>query len=481
MLALISGCLSLPAMDSGGSSTVNLMTQGRLGDFQDDGWEGYACSFAEWTSCVNSTTNCNNTRSSCRKCTSKLNPTKEPITCTRSAQGQTQFQFPAGGIFPVMEQFTLPPNTAIIGAANPNDPNDKTRQQTDIQRHTWFIVPRKAALCGDDPWCSDSTSKGKTACTGDPRTHRQGFLMSSNTTLRDINFQGADLGRAASEGVLCGPGAIELPGCLSGSGCDSWGSAANGEGVVSNVQVQNVRLSDAVQRADINQMHGDCNTGEALDDSGAHVRAHQVSVWVAKLPSSEQDKHSNILVQNLVSMNSRADGFNVHGAVRGLTLEDSHIENSGDDCIGVWSTGIENMVVRNMTAANCAVSAGAQSNWGSCVGTYAFQSLAVEGLRCYDPFVDNAGCEARTHWTAIHINKAFDQDCMPLGARLSLSGIEYFASVRPNTPLDRAKCGQCKPCCGQCGDEGFSHLKIDYADSSVPTGSCMSVHSGPGC
>jgi len=28
----------------------------------------------------------------------------------------------------------------------------------------------------------------------------------------NVNFQGADLGRAASEGVLCGPGAIELPG-----------------------------------------------------------------------------------------------------------------------------------------------------------------------------------------------------------------------------------------------------------------------------
>ena len=48
-------------------------------------------------------------------------------------------------------------------------------------------------------------SLGPTACIGDPRTHRQGFLMSSNSMLKNINFQGADLGRAASEGTLCGP------------------------------------------------------------------------------------------------------------------------------------------------------------------------------------------------------------------------------------------------------------------------------------
>ena len=66
---------------------------------------------------------------------------------------QTLFYFPAGGVFPITEQFTIPPNTAIIGAENPNDPFNKTRQQTEISRQTWFIVPKNAALCGDDPWC----------------------------------------------------------------------------------------------------------------------------------------------------------------------------------------------------------------------------------------------------------------------------------------------------------------------------------------
>merc|ERR1712046_329432 len=104
--------------------------------------------------------------------------------------------------------------------------------------------------------------------------------MGNKTMLKNINFQGADLGRSMIEGTLCGPGAIELPGCLSGEECESWGQGqTNGNGVVHNVVVQNVRLSDAVERADIKQMHGRCQNGEALDSNGKHVRAHQVSFW----------------------------------------------------------------------------------------------------------------------------------------------------------------------------------------------------------
>ena len=477
-------CIAL--ISAGTSTTVNLMTEDALGDFEDEGWEGYACRFADWTSCVNSTTSaagCAAADSPCRRCRSTRSPGREPITCARAGSGQLQFHFPPGGVFPVTEQFTLPPRTAIIGAANPTPAAPQATQQTDVGGMTWFVVPRSAALCGTDPMCKDATGTARGLCVGDPHTHRQGFLMGTNTTLKDISFQGADLGRAASAGTLCGPGAIELPGCVSGDGCAAWGGGAtSGEGgVVSGVRVENVRLSDAVQRADVAMMAGDCATGEALDADGGHVHAHQVSVWVAKLPASEQRKHTDVVVTNLVSMNSRADGFNVHGAVDGFVLRDSHIENSGDDCIGIWSTGIANMAITNVTAKNCAVSAGKQSNWGSCMGTYAFGSLAVEGLRCYDPFTSTAGCNDRTHFSAIHINKAFAVDCMPLGATLSLSGVEYFASAAPQTPLDRAKCGQCRPCCGKCSAAGFDNLTVAYLDGTVPAGSCMAVHTGAGC
>ena len=459
------------------SSTVSLMTENELGDFNDEHWDGYACAFSDWATCVNSTSDCGAANLACEKCTSKRSGRNESITCERVGD-QNHFRFPPGGIFPVTEQFTIPQKTAIIGAANPTAIDNKARQQVDVAGQTWFIVPKTATLCCDDPMCQDASAKVPTACVGDPRTHRQGFLMSSYSTLKNVNFQGADLGRAASEGTLCGPGAIELPGCISGEGCPSWDDGANGDGTVQHVLIQNVRLSDAVKRADIRQMHGDCKSGEALDGDGNHVRAHQVSVWVAKLPSAETGSHSNILIDNLVSTNSRADGLNVHGAVRGLTLRESHIENSGDDCIGVWSPGIVNMTIANMTASNCAVTAGAQTNWGSCMGTYAFKSLKVDGLACYDPFEDAAGCNARTHFTAMHLNHAFANDCMPTGASLSLSGIEYFTSETPDVPLQRPKCGQCRSCCGPCSFAGFDELTIVYADTSVPEGSCMNVNAG---
>jgi len=448
------------------------------GDFEDQDWEGYACSFAEWATCVNSTSvPCDDPQSSCRKCTSTRSGRNESIQCAQVGD-QMQFRFPPGGIFPVMEQFTIPPNTAIVGAGNPNNPENKARQQTNIASQTWFVVPKRVTLCADDPWCF-RWARGPTACSGDPKTHRQGFLMSNNTMLKNINFQGADLGRSMIEGTLCGPGVIELPGCLSGEGCESWGQGqANGNGVVHNVVVQNVRLSDAVERADIKQMDGKCQNGEALDRNGKHVRAHQVSFWAAKLPNSESAQHSNIRIENLVSMNSRADGLNIHGAVQGLLLQDGHIENSGDDCIGIWSAGIENMTIRRMTTVNCAVTAGAQGNWGSCVGTYAFKSLEVENLTCYDPFLATAGCPKRTHYTAVHLNHAFTNDCMPKGASLSLSGIAYVASERPDTPLQRAKCGQCRECCGPCSYDGFDQLSVNYLDESVPEGSCTSISAG---
>ena len=121
------------------------------------------------------------------------------------------------------------------------------------------------------------------------------------------------------------------------------------------------------------------------------------------------------------------------------------------------------------------------------MGTYAFQSLSVDGLTCRDPFEtlppDAAKrCHPRTHYSAIHLNKAFSEDCMPLGATLSLARVRYVASARPDAPLARPTCGQCVhpgECCGGCSDAGFDNLTVTYLDGSVPAGSCMK--EGAGC
>ena len=137
------------------------------------------------------------------------------------------------------------------------------------------------------------------------------------------------------------------------------------------------------------------------------------------------------------------------------------------------------MTLQNMVAKNCAVTAGAQGNWGSCMGTYAFKSLAVDGLACYDPFPSAKGCNARTHYSALHLNHAFQADCMPSGAVLSLKAVGYFASAQPGTPLTlRPKCAQCRSCCGGCSLAGFDNLTVRYEDGSVPRGSCMRENAG---
>lgn len=59
----------------------------------------------------------------------------------------------------VVEQFHLPSHTSIIGADNPNDPADKTRQNIEIAAHTWFVVPRSVTLCRSDPMCAAASKK----------------------------------------------------------------------------------------------------------------------------------------------------------------------------------------------------------------------------------------------------------------------------------------------------------------------------------
>ena len=128
------------------------------------------------------------------------------------------------------------------------------------------------------------------------------------------------------------------------------------------------------------------------------------------------------------------------------------------------------------------VALGADASAAMARGLQAAESAAInlasrEGITGIEMAVQQW---ARTHYSAIHLNHAFAKDCMPLGATLSLSGIEYYASAQPGVPLQRPKCGQCRSCCGSCSFDGFDQLAISY-DASVPKGQCLSAHTGPSC
>ena len=80
------------------------MTEDALGDFAEEDWEGYACPFLSWATCVNTTTTCHDVHAACRACTSKLSGRN--IACADDGP-QRVFFFPPGGVFPITEQLSL--------------------------------------------------------------------------------------------------------------------------------------------------------------------------------------------------------------------------------------------------------------------------------------------------------------------------------------------------------------------------------------
>merc|ERR1719414_266237 len=75
------------------------------------------------------------------------------------------------------------------------------------------------------------------------RRLRKGFLMYSNTVVKNIAFQGKDTIRPLDNGALCGGGVFETPGCVHNR-CE-FPHLMTGDGKpVTNVLVENVRIND---------------------------------------------------------------------------------------------------------------------------------------------------------------------------------------------------------------------------------------------
>jgi hypothetical protein len=72
------------------------------------------------------------------------------------------------------------------------------------------------------------------------------------------------------------------------------------------------------------------------------------------MPETRFGVCNNVIVRNLSSHGSWADGLNVHGAHTNLLIEDCTIRNSGDDAFAMWSTkdGMKNVTFRNNVAYN---------------------------------------------------------------------------------------------------------------------------------
>jgi hypothetical protein len=289
--------------------------------------------------------------------------TKGGVTCTwemnqENGQRGRHFKFPAG-TFTLSYQVYVPSNTVIEGANTPNDVNDPEKKpQQDEQ--TFFVVDADAGLSDGRPYCKHVS--GVTA-----KQLRPGFLLSSNTTVYNINFQGADTRRGSDNGDLCGGGVFETPGCVRSEDCE----ANTGDGkAVQNVHIENVRLNDLYY--DEHEFRANPTT----------MPASQVALWVP--PTMDGTQSQNISVTGLVSMYTHADGINFHGGSF-CRVENSFVARTGDDIFAVWNSEGRDIEFKNCTGLcpGCAMGLGVNGfSW--CVATYGFQSVSYTDITCLD-------------------------------------------------------------------------------------------------
>ena len=306
------------------------------------------------------------------------------IACADDGPIRT-YRFPAGS-FSLSQQVWLPARVAIEGVADPNVAG-QPRTRPDLRSQTLFL----ATSHGCDGNITTPTMGWPMPQVEVPngggaklpiKCLRKGFLMASDTTVRNVNGQGlAEDGQGylqsdepQSYAGLNGGGFFELPGCITsyavGGTCGRKAEPANhGEGGdhgahfvtgtgggrgVSNVLIEDVRLNDALDTS--------------MDPhAGAGERASWAGFWSAMPPvvagggvvggGGASDggvggvvvggaetlapgaAHTNVTLRRIVAMRTLRDGINVHGAVRGWTGEDLHFENQGDDVFAVWGAG----------------------------------------------------------------------------------------------------------------------------------------------
>jgi len=323
----------------------------------------------------------------CSKSSSPLDikiPPKSPggndavVTCTLLEHGMKDYVFPPG-IFEIDEQLLIPDNTSITGANNPNDVQPTETPDWNIQ--TLFLATRGAVAYAMQ-YCH----------ARDMVTTRVGFVLSSHVSVRNIAYQGIDTIRPDDNGALCGGGAFETKGCAENDCKKSSVNNGGSDGVGSHhVKIENVRLNDYYHREDAAKIgahvHGNTNCSHGTQGccfcKPNGVRASQVVIWVPETRNSEGTQH--LRVNNVVSKSSQADGINLHGYVRDAWIQNTLIENTGDDTYAVWGAALspENITFSNNVAVNPGI---LRPRWyGNCVATYGLKNVVFQNLTCRAP------------------------------------------------------------------------------------------------
>lgn len=320
---------------------------------------------------------------------------KPVLTCTQQKRRpddggdpilHNEYRFSAG-IFEIGEQLLVPRHVSIIGAVNPNgDPQNGVPPPPPDQ--TTLFLATKGVTDYDAPYCKASNMV-KT---------RVGFVLSGHNTVKNVAYQGIDTIRPRDNGTLCGGGVFETKGCAEYDCNLSDVNNANSDGkAATDVLIENVRLNDYYYEEDkakigesvpgnadgCNDGCDGCKKGSCCFCQPNNVRSSQVAVWVPQTRDVEGTR--NVTVRNLFSRSSHADGINFHGYLNTALVENTTIENTGDDSYALWGADLapENVVFRNTHAVNPGIM---RPDWyGVCYATYGFKSVKFDSVGCRSP------------------------------------------------------------------------------------------------
>ena len=297
------------------------------------------------------------------------------MTCANE-DGVKVYRLPAG-IFEIDAQLLVPERTSLVGARAPNVVSD-LGMTPDWSEQTLFLATRGA------------TDYHMNYCLAqDMVSTRVGFVLSSYVSVYNLSFQGIDTIRPGDNGALCGGGAFETKGCAANDCRASNVNNGGSDGIGSvHVTIENVRINDFHYAEDRNRIGAsiegnyDCKGGCCFCKPN-EVRSSQVGVWVPETRNPEGTH--DLLLRNVVSRSTQADGINLHGYVNNTLVENTLVENTGDDVFVLWGAARvpENVVFRDCVAVNPGI---LRPNWyGNCAATYGLKSVVFERITCKAP------------------------------------------------------------------------------------------------
>ncbi|MDG2305721.1 MAG: hypothetical protein P8R42_13970 [Candidatus Binatia bacterium] len=272
----------------------------------------------------------------------------------------------ATDVFYLDTHVKLPKNMKITGDTGSTD---CATDPDNCELNTWIIASNAV-----NNGCGPNTDS-----PGDPNT-RIGFVLNDKTWLGNFNFKSLDTGRwQGYDGAsLCGGGVFETPGCA-----DAYCTSPKGTDITNREG-----SADGIYGAVVDSVY---ITGEGPDSSNPKT-APQLAAFVLRTRDLTKPSH-DLYFHNITLAKSWADGINLHGSTRDVSVEHCNLSYQGDDNLAVWSVPGPNRM-RNITFYDNTLSQVRSTNpnqpWGNCIAIYGGGGAGPQRI-----WIDRNKCERR--------------------------------------------------------------------------------------